>query len=289
MAGSLLLPIACNAREGAAVASPTDDKQYEQEVLKWRDNRRARLTAEDGWLSVVGLSWLKPGANRIGSDTSSDVVLPKAPKYYGTINVASTGLTFIDASGRSVALQSDADGAADPTTLSTGTLRMFVIKRGDRYGLRVKDSQSDARIHFHGLQYFPIDPKYRVVAKFEPYSPPKKIRIINVLGMQSDETSPGVLSFTLDGRTFRIDPVLETGEKDLFIILKDGTSGKETYGAARYMYATPPGPDGKVVLDFNKLYNPPCAFTAYATCPLPPPQNRLPVRIAAGEKRYGDH
>ena len=289
MAGSLLLPIACNAREGSAVAAPTGDKQYEQEVLKWRDNRRARLTAEDGWLSVVGLSWLKPGANRVGSEASSEVVLPKAPKYYGTINVAGTELTFSDASGRSVALQSDADGAADPTTLSTGTLRMFVIKRGDRYGLRVKDSQSDARVHFHGLQYFPIDPKYRVVAKFEPYNPPKKIRIINVLGMQSDETSPGALSFALDGRTFRIDPVLETGEKDLFIILKDGTSGKETYGAARYMYGTSPGLDGKVVLDFNKLYNPPWAFTNYATCPLPPPQNRLSVRIAAGEKKYGDH
>ena len=169
-----------------------------------------------------------------------------------------------------------------------------VIKRsdksGDRFGIRMKDPESEARKNFKGLEYFPPDPEFSVVATFEPYNPPKKIAITNVLGMTSEETSTGALAFTLKGQTYRIDPILEQGETDLFIIFKDATSGHETYGAARYVYAHPPDASGKTVLDFNHAYNPPCAFTPYATCPLPPPQNRLPVRIEAGEKKYaGGH
>src|SRR5439155_25252306 len=149
---------------------------------------------------------------------------------------------------------------------------------GDRYGVRIKDTQSPARAHFLGLQYFPANPEYRVEARFEPYRPARKIAITNVLGMTSDEISPGALVFTLKGQTYRIDPILEQGEKDLFIIFKDATAGKETYPAARYVYASQPDTNGKTVIDFNHAYNPPCAFTPYATCPLPPPQNKLPIR-----------
>jgi len=174
-----------------------------------------------------------------------------------------------------------------------GTLNFQIIKRadkrGDRFGVRVKDTESESRKNFKGLEYFPTNPAYRIEARFEPYQPPKKIAITNVLGMTSDETSPGALVFTLEGRNFRIDPILEQGEKDLFIIFKDATSGKETYAAARYLYAHPPDATGKTIVDFNKSYNPPCVFTPYATCPLPPPQNRLLIRVEAGEKKYAGH
>ena len=191
-----------------------------------------------------------------------------------------------------VELKDDAD--ATPTVVHVGSLTFLFIKRadknGERYALRVKDPNADARKNFKGLDYFPADAKYRVEARFEPYNPPKKVAITNVLGMVSDETSPGVLVFNLDGKEYRIEPILEQGEKDLFLIFRDGTSGHETYGAARYLYAHPAGKDGKTIVDFNHAYNPPCAFTPYATCPLPPPQNRLPIRIEAGEKKYaGGH
>jgi uncharacterized protein (DUF1684 family) len=291
----LLSTAACGVRKGRpdrgaqASASAVDPGPYRQEIAKWREQRRARLTSDDGWLTLIGLFWLREGANRIGSDPASDIVLPKAPKVFGTIDLHRSALTFDGADGKRMQLCSDADGASEPSMLTTGTMRMYAIKRGDRYGLRVKDSQSEARRHFRGIDYFPIDPKWRVVATFEPYDPPRKIKIVNMVGVESEETSPGALSFSLEGKTFRIDPIIETGEKDLFIILRDGTSGRESYGAARFLYATPPGSDRKVVLDLNKLYNPPCAFTQYATCPLPPPQNRLSIRITAGEKKYGEH
>jgi len=177
-----------------------------------------------------------------------------------------------------------------PTVVELGTLRFHVIKRNDRYALRVKDRASDARTHFAGLDYFPTDPRWRVEARWVPYNPPHKIPITNVLGMTSDEVAPGRLVFAVEGKEYSVEPILEQGEKDLFIIFRDATAGKETYGAARYLYATPPGADGKVIVDFNKAYNPPCAFTPYATCPLPPAQNKLPFRIEAGEKKYaGGH
>jgi len=168
-----------------------------------------------------------------------------------------------------------------------GTLIINIVKRSDRIGVRVKDSsQAAARLQFKGLEYFPTDPRWRVEARLEPYQPAKVIPITNVLGMTSDETSPGALAFEVDGKTYRIDPILEKGETDYFIMLADDTTGRETYGAGRYLYVSPPDPSGKVVIDFNKAYNPPCAFTPYATCPLPPRQNHLPLRIEAGEKKY---
>ncbi len=179
-------------------------------------------------------------------------------------------------------LKSDETG--EPTLLHLGSLTFHVIKRGERLGVRVKDKENPARIKFPGLQYFPIDPKWRVTAKFVPYNPPKKIPILNVLGMLQDEPSPGTLEFQVNGKTYRIDPITEQGSDELFLIFADQTTGKETYGAGRYLYTPQAGPDGKVLIDFNKAYSPPCAFTAYATCPLPPPGNKLAVRIEAGEK-----
>jgi len=262
------------------------DKRFDQDEAAWRAKRLASLTRPDSWLSLVGLFWLHPGAN--------DVTLPAHPQPLvahfdlanNVVTIAPNPAVTID--GKPVAAPTqlvDDTNDKGPTEMKSGSLTFTVIRRNDRFGIRVKDPESEARRKFKGLDYFPADPKYRVEARFDPYNPPKKIPITNVLGMTGDETSPGALVFTIDGKEYRIDPILEQGTTDLFVIFKDATAGHETYGAARYVYAHPPK-DGKTILDFNHAYNPPCAFTHFATCPLPPPQNRLPIRIEAGEKTY---
>ena len=256
----------------------------------WRAHRQSRLQADDGWLTLAGLFWLREGTN--------DIALPAHPPINARFILKSGHVTLLPNSRLNVKaplpLRDDTD--AKPTFVRSGTLSFVAIKRGDvsgdHYGIRVKDSASAARKNFKGLEYFPYNPAYRVTAHFEPYNPPHKVSITNVLGMTTDETSPGALVFKLSGKTYRIDPIWDTGDpepRDLFIIFKDATSGKETYGAARYLYAKPADAQGNTVLDFNKSYNPPCVFTPYATCPLPPPQNRLPIRVEAGEKKYAGH
>jgi uncharacterized protein (DUF1684 family) len=173
-----------------------------------------------------------------------------------------------------------------PDSLTAGGLTMFVIHRGQRYAVRLKDKNSEFRQAFTGLHWFPVREDYRIVARFVPYDAPHKIAIPNILGETEEEPSPGYAVFTLHGHSYRLDPVLE--DDQLFFIFRDQTSGKETYGSGRFLYATMPK-EGKVVLDFNKAYNPPCAFTPFATCPLPPKENRLAVRIEAGELNYGHH
>jgi uncharacterized protein len=268
---------------------------YPEEIQAWRAQRLAKLTSEDGWLSVVGLFWLDEGSNAVGSGPDSRIVLPrgKAPERLGTLVLAAERLSFrvqpgvrvvVDGkAAEAAALRSDAEG--EPTILSTGPIRLYVIERNGRYAVRVKDSASEARRDFHGLSYFAIDPTWRIEARFEPYDPPRSIAVPNVLGHVDAEKSPGALVFEYRGKSYRLDPVLEKGEADYFVMFGDRTNGTETYGAGRFLYVSPPV-DGKTVIDFNKAYNPPCAFTAYATCPLPPPQNRLPIRVEAGEKEY---
>jgi hypothetical protein len=257
-----------------------------------------RLRSPGGWLTLVGLFWLDTGKNAVGSDPGNRVVLPsgKAPAFVGSIDRSADAVTFHASPGAGVsvdgqpvttqALRSDAD--REPTLLTLGSLSFYVIRRGDRVGVRVKDSQSEARKDFHGIESFPIDPKWRVEARLEPDVPPRSIPVPNVLGSVEPGECPGALVFQIDGKTYRLDPVLEKGERDLFVIFADRTNQTQTYGAGRFLYASPPI-DGRTTLDFNKAYNPPCAFTPYATCPLPPPQNRLPIRVEAGEKAYGKH
>jgi uncharacterized protein len=267
---------------------PATQDSYSAEIDKWRADRRAHLLSDNGWLTLVSLDWLHDGTN--------DVTLPAHPPVTVRLILKNGKVTLQPNPSVAIAgpteLRDDTDPQG-PTVIRIGTLNFQIIKRADknsdRFGVRVKDTESESRKNFKGLDYFPTNPAYRIEARFEPYQPPKKIAITNVLGMTSDETSPGALVFTLQGRNFRIDPILEQGEKDLFIIFKDATSGKETYAAARYLYAHPPDATGKTIVDFNKSYNPPCVFTPYATCPLPPPQNRLPIRIEAGEKKYAGH
>jgi uncharacterized protein len=288
----LLLTIACGK------TSPRfDTSAHRQQIEKWQETRLTNLKKEDSWLSLVGLYWLNEGENKIGSDATNPVVMPKdrAPAYAGSFWLengqvrlaARPGVEFTSGGQpvNALALKADSDDGG-PTILKLGSLLFNVVKRGDRIGVRVKDTESQTRKDFQGLEYFPIDPKWRVEARLEPYQPPKTIPITNVLGMTDDETSPGALVFEVDGKSYRIDPILEKGETDLFVMIADGTTGRESYGAGRYLYVSPPDASGKVVIDFNKTYNPPCAFTNYATCPLPPRQNHLPLRIEAGEKKY---
>ncbi len=272
---------------------------YAASIAEWRTGRLQRLTAADGWLTVAGLFWLKEGENRAGAGPGNDIVLPpgSAPDKVGVFTFHDGRATFsadpaatVTAAGRPVttlALKDDAAGPAD--LLSVNSLTMFVIKRGDRHAIRLRDTNRPERRRFSGLTYFPIDPKYRVVATWVPYDPPKPIPIPNILGETENLPCPGYAQFTLEGREMRIEPVIEEpGDKELFVIFRDPTSDDEAYGSGRFLYAPMPE-KGKIVLDFNKAYNPPCAFTPYATCPLPPQQNWLPVRIEAGEKRYGSH
>jgi hypothetical protein len=185
--------------------------------------------------------------------------------------------------GTTRALRTDTDSSPDIVTL--GSLTMFVIERGGRYGIRLKDRNSRFRKEFTGLDYFPLDESYRVQARFVPE--PRKIPVLNILGQTEEMPSPGHVEFELAGRTLRLTPVQDSPDK-LFFIFRDLTSGRETYGSGRFLYTNMPKA-GRVELDFNKAYNPPCAFTPFATCPLPPKENRLPVRLAAGELRYGSH
>jgi len=186
-----------------------------------------------------------------------------------------------------MALRSDAEG--EPTLLRRGSVSFYLIKRGERLGVRVKDSRSPALLAFHGIDSYPIQLKWRVDARFEAYPAGKTIPVPNILGSVEQEKSPGAVVFDFEGREFRIDAVTESGTEDLFLIFGDQTNGVETYGGGRFLYAAPADKNGRVVLDFNKAYNPPCVFTPYATCPLPPPQNRLAIRVEAGEKKFGSH
>jgi hypothetical protein len=265
------------------------DAHFDREEAKWRAERRARLTSDSSWLTLVGLHWLQPGPNDIAIAGTPPLTV-HFDLANGVVTVVPNAQITIDGKPVTapVALADDTNPKG-PTLIKSGTRSMQVIRRNDKFAIRAKDTQSAARRDFKGLDYFPADPKYRVEARFEPYDPPKKIPITNVLGMTSDEVSPGALVFTLEGKEYRLDPILEQGETDLFVIFKDATAGHETYGAARYLYASP-AVNGKTIVDFNHAYNPPCAFTPYATCPLPPPQNKLPIRIEAGEKKYaGGH
>lgn len=278
-------------------ATAVDASAHQNDIEKWQQTRLANLTKDDGWLTLVGLFWLKEGENKFGGDPGNPVVLPKdkAPGLAGSfwlengrVRLTTRPGAEITTDGKPVSAFDLRDDNADsgPTILKLGSLLMNVVKRGERIGVRLKDSESRTRREFKGLEYYPIDPKWRIEARFEPYQPAKKIPITNVLGMTDDESSTGALAFAVDGKAYRIDPILEKGETDLFVMIADDTTGTETYGAGRYLYVSPPDGTGKVLIDFNKAYSPPCAFTNFATCPLPPRQNHLPFRIEAGEKKY---
>jgi uncharacterized protein len=279
---------------GFTVAVAMDDFQAREK--SWRDKRQAGLASENGWLTLVGLDWLQPGENVFGSDPACAVPLPagKAPANAGVLILEkeqvrlvpdpAAGLT-IDGKPATEKVLAD-DNSENTDVLHLGKLSFYVIRRGDRFGVRVKDPESPVRKNFKGLDYFPADPKWVVTATFVPFDAPKEVAVPTVLGTTDTMQAPGIVKFTIGGRELSLEPVVEDpSDPALWFIFKDATSAKETYGGGRFLYADMPK-DGKVVIDFNQAYNPPCAFTPYATCPLPPKENWLPVRIEAGEKVF---
>src|SRR5690348_386996 len=268
---------------------------YLVSVEQWRARRIARLTAPDGWLSLIGLHWLEPGPKTLGSAAENAIVLAKAPTHLGVVErradgtlslqLASGSGALIDGEAKSQATLRD-DRDPNPTRVSFGSLNFVVLDRGGRKALRVRDADAETRTRFSGIESFPVDPAWRIVADWIPFDPPQTLETANVIGQMERYPVPGRAVFERNGHRHELLPVIEVpGDEQLFLIFADGTSGRETYGAARFLYADPPR-DGKIVLDFNQAYNPPCAFTAFATCPLAPPENRLDLRVAAGEKKY---
>ena len=280
---------------GALACGPEPDPTYRNEILAWRARRLERLRADDGYLALAGLFWLREGENHFGSAPTNDIVFPApAPAQAGvlihrgreTIVRAFPGTVLTTAGEAVEEMRLVADTEGEPTLLALGTLRFLLIRRGDRFAVRLRDPASEIRRRFHGIDSYDIDPAYRVTARFEPYAPPKKIPVVNIVGTVDTMPSPGALVFRLHGAECRLDPVIETpGDTLLFVIFRDATSGTETYASGRFLYTNSPR-NGAVVADFNKAYSPPCAFSPYTTCPLPPPQNDLHVAVRAGEKKY---
>ena len=266
-----------------------------KQVESWRAQRVERLKAPGGWLSLIGLHWLKDGKNTVGSAKDNDIVLAKGPAKLGAIVLkdgkatieldAKSGATIDGKAAKSALLLDDAN--PKPTTVAFGSASFYLIDRNGKKGLRVKDTEAKARKDFKGIDSYPINASWRVEAKYVAYDKPRTLDVPTVLGTVDKMTVPGKVSFTRDGKTFELLPVLETADaKELWFIFADRTSGKETYGAGRFLYSELPGKDGKLVVDFNRAYNPPCAFTPHATCPLAPPENRLDLAVTAGEKKY---
>ena len=268
--------------------------EYIAKIKQWHKQRIENLKKSDGWLNLVGLYWLKEGKNTFGTNPHADIVFPrgKGPGYFGTF-ILNDGVVKVQINdglqvrnnGRSVTemkLRNDMSGS--PTVLSLGYLRWYVIKRSDKYGIRLRDLSAPLVKNFKGTEMFPINDDWRVEAKLKPYTPPKVITIPSIIGTKEEDTVKAALQFKLQGKTYTLDPVVEGDQ--YFIIFADETNGVTTYGAGRFLYANLPGASGKTILDFNKAYDPPCNFTKFATCPLPPKNNYLHLKVTAGEKAY---
>jgi uncharacterized protein (DUF1684 family) len=272
--------------------------EHRAQVEAWYQDRELRLRNPDGWLALVGLHWLEPGDNHFGSDPANEIVLHGSgvAARAGTLRLedravhltpeTDAGLMLDGAPVEPMPLADDADG--EPTLLELGSLRLHLIRRGDRIGLRVRDHDSPAVAGFRGVDRFPIDPSWRVIGRLEP-SDHETVQIVDITGRASAEPTPGTFAFERDGVTWRITALAGDEEGALWLIFGDPTNARETYGGGRYLYTAQSAPDGTTVADFNLAYNPPCVFSAYATCPLPPAENRLNLRIEAGERMYVAH
>jgi uncharacterized protein (DUF1684 family) len=289
-----------------SVSISAQDATWQKDLATWRTDHSADLLKPDGWLSLTGLEWLQPGDNPIGSATDNKIHLAASPAHLAILHLEGEtvmlnpppggfpkDLLVAGAPAKPQSLRAEANNDKVSPHLTIGTLNMYVIRREARFALRIKDSHSPSITGFHGLKWFAPDSSYRVTAKWIPYSPAKTITLVTLVGTNYDEPVPGAAEFTLAGKTFRLEPVVEDAAvAKLFFILRDTTSTTTTYGACRFLYTGFPtnGVDkpGELVLDFNHLENPPCAYTPFSTCPLPPQGNRLPIALPVGEQRYHD-
>lgn len=280
-----------------SIAQSSND--YSASVDQWHKERVESLQKENGWLNLAGLYWLKVGKNTFGSDVSNDIVFPKGtiPATAGYFELtAENTVTVVPEHGVAIKVNNTEvsnrvilhkDSARAPV-VSYGGLRWTVIRRDDKIGIRLRDLQSPALAAFKGIDRFPVAADWKFDAVVEKEGLPDRISITNVLGQTNLQKSAGKLTFNVNGKKYTLD-ALDEGGPELFVIFADNTNLKDTYPSGRFLYVKRPDANGKTVIDFNKAYNPPCAFTDFATCPLPPPQNKLALFVTAGEKNYGHH
>jgi uncharacterized protein (DUF1684 family) len=293
---TLIALLAMVAPAIGAEAGPGAEAAHRAEIEAWRAARVERLKQPEGWLSLVGLHWLAEGSQTVGRAPDNDVVLAVGPDRLGTLTLADRRVRLaladgVDARiGDTDAREGDlvADSAGTPTVVRFGRASFVLIERSGRFGLRVRDPEAPTRTGFVGIDHYPIDPAWRIEARFEPHPEGRTIEIASVINTLEPMANPGALVFEFGGKTHRLEAI-DDGSGQLFLIFADRTNGRETYGPGRFLYAAMPE-DGRTTLDFNRAYNPPCAFNAYSTCPLPPPENRLDLAVTAGERRYdGPH
>jgi uncharacterized protein (DUF1684 family) len=286
-----LLALACAT--GLAAIDAADETR---EVETWRAQRYERLRNPNGWLSLAGLFWLKEGDNALGSAEGTPVKLPadRAPARAGAIRFEKGQATLVPApdaglqvDGKPVTVSTPLadDDPGPPSQVDVGRVNFILIERSGRIGVRLRDPGTELLKSFSGIEHWPVDVAWRFAARFEPAPTPRTIPVPNVLGFDENIANPGTVVLTIDGKEYRLTALDDTGDGRLFLVFGDRTNGKETYGGGRFLYTDPPV-DGKVIVDFNRAYNPPCVFSHYATCPLPPPGNKLPLPILAGEKKF---
>ncbi len=262
----------------------------------WCEKRLTELSAPEGWLSLVGLFWLEPGDNAVGSDPSAPVCLPRGPARMGRLHLGEQGVRWHPSAdcparveGRHSpepdgSLPLDTDREGQPSLLRWDSLSLFIMEREGRLGVRVKDSAWAGQSPFAGLAYYPFDPAWRITATWQPLSPALTLEVPSMTGDIKTVAVHHRAVFRHEGAEISLLP-LEAGPDGAFFVFRDGTSGKDTYGGGRFL-KTPPAENGLILLDFNRAFNPPCAFTPFAACPLPPQENRLPFPVLAGEKKY---
>lgn len=291
-AGLVIIPSTVPAGPGDREAGALHEKQ----ISEWRQARHERLSSDNGWLTLVGLEWLQEGENRVGSSPSSSARIPGGPLEWGSIYLADDKLRFVLATGSGVMVDGAAapeaplvaDNRGEPTVVSYGDLSFYVIYR-ESYALRIKDRKAATLREFTGVKSYDFGRDWRFEGRFIPANEGQSIDIANVLGQLSPTPVHGYVEFERNGETYRLLGLGEENSESVWFLFADRTSGRETYGAGRFLYSDGMPKDGKLVIDFNKAYNPPCAFTDYSTCPLPPQQNRLDLAVTAGEKDYHSH
>jgi uncharacterized protein (DUF1684 family) len=280
---------------GCGPGKPVTTPEYVKEIEEYYNPRFDRLRSETGWLNLVGLYWLKEGDNTFGSDSTNTIRMPdKAPPSGGVLTLRN-GKIFLKAAKDAIlfhkgnpvtSMEMATDADSNTTVIDMGSLRWFIIKRGSDFGIRLRDLESELVARFDGIDRYPVDAAWRFDARWEPYEPARQLLVPTILGTVDTSECNGALVFDVDGKTHRIDAVGKKTDDQLFLIFGDLTNNRETYGAGRYLYVKQADSLGRIVLDFNKAYNPPCVFTDYATCPFPPPQNKLHIAITAGEKMF---
>lgn len=269
---------------------------HEDEIKEWRQSRNERLASDDGWMTLVGLEWLQEGENTVGSDPASAARIPGGPASWGTLFLKGDELRFVPAKGSGVTVDDAtvedailmADNQGTPSVVRSGDLSFYVIFR-ESYGLRIKDRKAPALLEFSSVPVYSIQQDWKVDARFVPASDDQTIEIADVLGHLSPTPVYGYAEFERGGQTYRLLGLGDENSESMWFLFADRTSGRETYGAGRFLYSNGLPANGRVVVDFNKAYNPPCAFNDYSTCPLPPHENRLDLAVTAGEKDYHSH